>query len=312
MNSWAFQVIFSNVEGVHEPEFRPLLRRTSAFRDERKWVKFLPYVVLMVAVCLYTVSCRTDTRKVAPTSTPRPESALLWLEDMTTKEVAQALEQGRDRIIVPTGGVEQNGPHVVLAKHNIILEITCERVAKDLGDVLLAPVIKYVPEGRIEPPDGHMTSPGTLSLRPETFRATLVDVVSSLRAHGFRQILLLGDSGGNQADMKAVAESLDAQWDNCRVAYIAEYYNYQDTRRWLREQGIQEVPDNIHEEVCFSAQLMVYDPGSIRFEQRQDERGGVVIKGHRFQSAEDLRSLGEKIIQRRVSQTIQAINALDS
>ena len=56
-----------------------------------------------------------------------------------------------------------------------------------------------------------MVTPGTLTVREATFEAVLTDTVSSLKAHGFRNIILIGDSGGNQAGQKAVAEKLSAQ-----------------------------------------------------------------------------------------------------
>ena len=55
----------------------------------------------------------------------------------------------------------------------------------------------------------------------------LTDVVHSLKMHGFQNIILIGDSGGNQAGMKAVADKLNAQWNGSPVvAHIPEYYDY--------------------------------------------------------------------------------------
>src|SRR5213079_847318 len=78
------------------------------------------------------------------------------LEDMTWTEVATALNAGRTTIIVPIGGTEQNGPHMVLGKHNVRVKVLAERIALALGNALVAPVIAYVPEGSIDPPAAHV------------------------------------------------------------------------------------------------------------------------------------------------------------
>ena len=58
-----------------------------------------------------------------------------------------------------------------------------------------------------------MASPGTISMREETFRAVLTDVAHSLKMHGFQNIIFIGDSGGNQAGQRAVADSLNSIWN---------------------------------------------------------------------------------------------------
>ena len=87
-------------------------------------------------------------------------------------------------------------------------------IAKAIGNTLIAPIVKFVPEGAIEPtPRGHMLYPGTISLEAATFEALLTDICRSYKAHGFKDIILIGDSGGNQAGMRNVAAALNKQWD---------------------------------------------------------------------------------------------------
>src|SRR5581483_747644 len=96
------------------------------------------------------------------------------------------------------GGVEQNGPYLVTGKHNVILRATTEAIARKLGDALVAPIVPFVPEGDIDPPSLHMKYPGSISVTEATFESLLTEICASLRVHGFRRILLIGDSGGNQ------------------------------------------------------------------------------------------------------------------
>ena len=137
---------------------------------------------------------------------PRPIAAgeSLWAEELTWMEVRDKVAAGWTTVIIGTGGIEQNGPYLVGGKHNRVLEIVLPEIAREMGNALLAPIVKFVPEGAIEPgPTGHMRYPGTVSVEEETFRALLRDIARSYRAHGFTDIVLLGDSGGNQ-DRKSV------------------------------------------------------------------------------------------------------------
>src|SRR5437762_7257986 len=136
----------------------------------------------------------------------------VFVEEMTWMEVRDALKAGKTTVIVPTGGVEQNGPYLATGKHNYVLRATTEAIARKLGNALVAPIIAFVPEGNIDPPTEHMKYPGSISLTEETYERLLLDICASFRTHDFAHIVLIGDSGGNQKGMKAVADRLNAQW----------------------------------------------------------------------------------------------------
>ena len=150
----------------------------------------------------------------------------VMLADLTWTEAWQALDKGYDTVIIPTGGTEQNGPYVALGKHNVIMEMTARRMARELGNTLVAPVMAYVPEGDIESREMHMAFTGTLSLPEPVFEDVLEATARSLRAHGFRNVLIVGDSGQSQAAQERVAARLQAEWagEGMRVASINDYY----------------------------------------------------------------------------------------
>src|ERR1700674_2794767 len=79
-----------------------------------------------------------------PLTAPLPNT--LYMPEMTWIEVRSALDRGYTTVIVPTGGIEQNGPHMILGKHDYIVRYTAERIATELGRTLVAPVVSYVPE----------------------------------------------------------------------------------------------------------------------------------------------------------------------
>jgi creatinine amidohydrolase len=131
----------------------------------------------------------------------------VFIEKLTWEEVRDAIAAGKTTIIVPTGGTEQNGPHMALGKHNVRIAANAENIARRLGNALVAPVVAYTPEGGIDPPTGHMRFPGTISIPDPVFRQVLEYIARSLKQHGFRDVVFIGDSGPNQAGQIAVAAS---------------------------------------------------------------------------------------------------------
>src|SRR6202022_916020 len=88
----------------------------------------------------------------------------VFLDELTSSELRDQVRAGRRTIIVPIGGTEQSGPHMALGKHNVRARVLAERIARTLGNALVAPVIAYVPEGGVEPPTAHMRFPGTITV----------------------------------------------------------------------------------------------------------------------------------------------------
>lgn len=242
----------------------------------------------------------------------RPIAALntVWIDEMTWMEVRDALAEGKTTAIISTGGIEQNGPYLATGKHNYVLQGACEGIAQTLGNALCAPVIKLVPEGGIAEPSGHMLYPGTISLRQETFEALLTDVVSSLAAHGFQNIVLIGDSGGNQRGMSNVATALDGSWDGTRVHYVPEFYEYQKAFEYMEEElGITEpTNDGLHDDFVITSMMMTQDPSSVRYEQRV-KAGLATINGLSIEDLDATVEIGRKLLDFRVNYTVDAIRA---
>ncbi len=241
----------------------------------------------------------------------------VFLEEMTAGEVAAALRNGFTSVIVATGGLEQNGPNVATGKHNVVLRATTEAIARKHGKMLVSSIVQFVPEGQIDPPTGHMHFPGTISIREETFEALLSDICASLRQHGFENIYLLGDSGGNRDGMENVARALDQEWGNSgvRIAHISEYYS---TDMWsfdyLKQLGYTQLPDeptasrnNIHTDLHYESIMAVIDPSSVRAETRF-AKDAYMVHGVKIDSVEELVELGRKLIEYRADITLNAIN----
>jgi creatinine amidohydrolase len=148
-----------------------------------------------------------------------PAAAGVQLDGLTWMEVRDALRAGSTTILVPIGGTEQNGPHMAVGKHNVRVGRLAERIAAQLGHTLVAPVVAYVPEAA-----GHMRFPGTISVSGEAFTGIVTGAARSLRQHGFRDIVLLGDSGDYQPLLRQAGERLNREWagSGARVHYGAD------------------------------------------------------------------------------------------
>jgi creatinine amidohydrolase len=240
---------------------------------------------------------------------PRPIAArdTVFLEEMTWMEVRDALKLGKTTILVATGGIEQSGPYLATGKHNYILRATTEVIARKLGNALVAPIVAFVPEGDIAPPSGHMKYPGTISVSSDTFQRLLSDICGSLQAHGFRRIILLGDSEGNQRDMQIVAARLDTCWrERTRVCFIPEYYDYPGVERWLATQGLKQRDEGLHDDFVTTAQLMAVDPASVRMHERL-AAGLFRVNGVDLAPADQTIAWGRSIIDFRADVTVGAI-----
>lgn len=214
--------------------------------------------------------CAGNVYNCATTPNPLPAPNTVWIEEMTWMDVRDALADGQTTALIATGGVEPNGPWLATGKHNYVLRANCDAIARELGNALCAPIIKLVPEGNIDPPSSHMTSPGTISMRQETFEAMLTDVAHSLKMHGFRNIIFFGDSGGNQSGMRNVAAALNAKWDGTVVAHVPEYYDYGTVGRYMAFRGFPEggEGDGLHDDPIISLNMFADDPYSIRYAER--------------------------------------------
>ena len=57
----------------------------------------------------------------------------VWLEEMTWMDVRDAMKAGKTTVIISTGGIEPNGPWLVLGKHNYVLHVELRRDRAQAG-----------------------------------------------------------------------------------------------------------------------------------------------------------------------------------
>lgn len=254
-------------------------------------------------------NCPDNPYNCKDAANPLPAPNTVWLEEMTWMDIRDAIKAGKKTVIIPTGGMEPNGPWLVTGKHNYVLHTNCEAIARKMGNALCAPIVKFVPEGSYDPPSGHMTSPGTISMREETFRMLLTDITGSLKAHGFETIIYIGDSGGNQGGQRAVADSLTALWKGAPiVAHVQEYYDYASVAKHMEAKGVKQTKaDGLHDDAEISLNMFIDDPKSIRYDERV-KAGLATINGVSLTNRKQITEWAKEVVAFRAQVTVDAIN----
>ena len=174
----------------------------------------------------------------------------VFIEELTWTELRDAQRTGKTTLIIPVGGTEQSGPHLTLGKHNVRVKLLAGRIAETLGNALVAPVVAYVPEGNITPPSSHMRFAGTVSIPDATFKSLLDASARGFKQHGFTDVVLIGDHGGYQSLLKAVAVKLNQDWATtpARAHFIDEYYRVTQTAyvKSLQAKGLSDTQIGVH------------------------------------------------------------------
>ncbi len=234
----------------------------------------------------------------------------VFLEDLTWVEVRDSLAAGRSTIIIPTGGTEQNGPHIVLGKHNYLVKYKAGETAKRLGNALVAPVVAYVPEGDVDPPTGHMRYAGTITTPQDVFVKVLEYAARSFKHHGFADIVLMGDSGGNQAGQQLVAEALNKEWGatHVRVHHLTDYYPGRGDN-WVASQGVSPEDVGTHAGTHDTSSFLFLDPSKLRRDKLRPGKPGDG-QGHTGNPAKATAAFGKQILEMQIEDAVKQIRAL--
>jgi creatinine amidohydrolase len=182
----------------------------------------------------------------------------VYIEEMTWPEIRDAQAAGKTSAVIVAGGIEQNGHHMALAKHNVIARYVGGQIAERLGNALVYPVVPFLMAGDPIEKTGHMRLPGTISLPSEVFLGVIRGVALSAISAGFKNVYVLGDHGGGQSELRLAAETLDADWraKGVHVYYLTNTGAAQKVNAYLSE---KKVAPGGHAGVAESAQVMFLD-----------------------------------------------------
>ena len=243
---------------------------------------------------------------------------IVFLEDLTSFELSDAIRSGKTTVIIPIGGTEQNGPHMALGKHNVRGKILAQRIALQLGNAIVAPILAYVPEGSYSPPTSHMRWAGTISVSDVAFVGILEGAARSFKVHGFTDIVFIGEHGGYQKRVDDVAASLNRSWLNeksdnkdkkVRAHFIPQYYRASQTAfaQALKSNGLSDQQIGVHAGTADTSLMLATDESLVRRDQlakAAKEGAAAGVTGDPRPSTVALGEIGVKII---IEQTVKAI-----
>lgn len=248
-----------------------------------------------------------------PAAAAAQGNAPVFLDELTWTEIRDRMQAGTRSVIIGTAGQEQKGPHMVDGEHKWVLTHTTERIARTLGDALVAPILTYVPEGSWEPPlRGHMAKPGSITLPEDRFVELLLHAGRSLKAGGFTQIIYIGDSGGNQRGMQKAAEQLNAEWGgSARALFIGDYYTKagEDMRTMLRAKGYTDEDIGSHAGMLDTSELLYVNPKLVR-KERLARSGGGPDSGVNGDPTKASAEIGAELLKIKIDNALNQIRTL--
>lgn len=212
----------------------------------------------------------------APQGSPNSDRAgyeSLFLDQLTWPEVELALTSGKTTAVVAVGATEQHGPHLPLCVDAELGTALAWRVARNMGDALVAPTI------RIGCSEHHMGFAGTISVSPETLEAICHDYCVSLARHGFTDICLIPSHGGNFAPIRDMVPRLQAAVEavdpNCWVGAYTDLLGLVGLWRLVVEEELG-LGDRVggHADIAEASEMLHILPDLVRVDRAEPGRVG--------------------------------------
>lgn len=228
----------------------------------------------------------------------------VWMTDLTWPQVDQRIDQGWTTVIVPTGGVEQNGRHLALDKHNVVVTYTAEQIARQVGATLVAPVLAYVPEGDPAVMDDHLRWAGTISVTPDVFGQVLASTARSLAGHGFTTIVFLGDSGSSQATQSQIAAEVSAGLPvGVRVVNLDRYWGANGQRDLAAQLGFSSETIGTHAGLLDTSEVLALAPELVDGSQlfAGEQPGSLDVFGVDGDPAAASAELGQRMLELKIA-----------
>ena len=187
----------------------------------------------------------------------------LRIEEMTWKQIKEAMEQGYRRVIFALGSIEQHGPHLPLVTDTLLGDVLAVRVAEKLGNTLVAPTIR---PGCSE---HHLSFPGSLSISSDLLAALARAYCQSLAHHGFEAIILLPSHGGNFATVQRIVPELQKEIPAKVVGYfdLVEFTRVQDAI--AARYGVSPAESGAHAGCSETSMVLSERPDLVHMDQAQ-------------------------------------------
>ena len=162
----------------------------------------------------------------------------VMLAECTRREVREALDRGDLKAaIIPTGAIEQHNEHLAMNVDIALSTYMSQQVA-----LRLYPQVTVAPGPPVGFSPYHMARPGTLTLRLDTLRAYLADVMQSFNAHGIRTVLVINGHNGNNGALAQQLPNWRRDW-NMTLDQVSYFEAMTDEQRADILDGYRDLRD---------------------------------------------------------------------
>ncbi len=184
------------------------------------------------------------------------------IEEMTWPEVRDAIAGGKRRVIVMLGAMEQHGPHMPIGVDTYLGYATGARLARRLGDALVAPVVS------LGYSRGHLPMAGTVSIEEPVLEAIIADVCRSLGQHGFKEIILLCSHGGNYHALQHALPGLRRELAGVRVSAITDFDEWlENTKQFAAREGLDMARLGVHAAQGETSMMLAHRPDLVQMDK---------------------------------------------
>lgn len=183
------------------------------------------------------------------------------LAEMTWQEV-EALS--RDVVVmIPTGSLEQHGPHLPLFTDTILATAVSEAVEKRIPNtVLLTPTLWLGASGH------HLKFAGTLSGSFEAYMGAIESVIESLVPHGFAKFFLVNGHGGNTEPNGVALRKLKARYPNLSFGHSGYFAFVQEVSEQVMTGPVKTIQHACEAEASL---MMHVRPELVRKDKLRDD-----------------------------------------
>jgi len=152
-------------------------------------------------------------------------------------------------VVLAVAATEQHGPHLPLATDRLIAEHFTGRL-----DAALRERVLILPTLAVGCSEHHMDFCGSLTLTHDHFQAHVLDVLTSVAAHGFKNLVLFNAHGGNLAIGQVTLEIFGRRHPACQVVLMTWWQLAADALLHLTETG----PGGVGHACEFETSLMLH------------------------------------------------------
>lgn len=127
-----------------------------------------------------------------------------FLPRLSTKEIKD-LDKERGLVVLPVGAIEQHGAHLPVYTDTLIAEGLLSEIFEHLSEehqVWLLPIIPYGKSNE------HLGHPGVMSVSAAALQQVILDIGRSVKASGFRRMVIFNSHGGNSDLLNMMAREV--------------------------------------------------------------------------------------------------------